>query len=246
MKALRDPKSGCPWDLKQNHETLLPYFWEELCEFQESIQDPNIPQSEREEELGDLLFQTVFHAHLMEENGGAGFDQIALRCANKLRERHPHVFGQKKFQDEEELRQFWEQNKAKKSQKSMADSVSHIPKSLPPLLRSQRIGDKAAGFNFDWKNSQEVFEKVREEFRELEEAKSDSDAQEELGDLLFVLAQYARKNGWNSDAILKKANNKFLGRFRKMEDLCERKNLNWNELTDEKKENLWKEIKRQP
>lgn len=223
MQSLRDPENGCPWDLKQDHLSLMPYFHEELSEFEEALLEKGIQAPETISELGDLLFQIVFHAQLLEEKKLSSLDDLALKCAEKLIHRHPHVFDKNADKlTEQEIRQNWEKQKEKESPPSQSETpvsehIAKVPKHLNPLLRAQRLGDRAASFGFDWPNSESVLVKVAEEYQEFKVEDNESLKQEELGDLLFTLCQYARKKEWSVDSILKKSNQKFLNRFKSME-----------------------------
>jgi MazG family protein len=245
MKQLRDPKQGCPWDRAQTLNSLVPYFIEELYEYLEALQihGPQAPQTW--EELGDVLFQIVFHCQILEEQQLISLDQIAQNLADKLQKRHPHVFDSNgpRFDNPESVNRAWEG--LKKSPATPAERLSSIPPSIPALQRASRIGEKAAGFGFDWNSPAQVFEKVEEEFQELATAKDDSHAQEEFGDLMFALAQYARKRGWDPETLTRAANQKFLRRFQSMEVLMSQEGASWKQQNTESLERYWAMAKKQ-
>ena len=266
VRALRDPASGCPWDRAQTHESLKPYALEEIHEFLESLDSKGSTSPETWEELGDVLFQVVLHSQLLSERGLTHLDEIAGRTAAKLVERHPHVFdpNAERFSTPEQVNLAWERLKAQRKatqaaasvapapQPSRAERVASVPRSLPALQRAARVGEKAAAFNFDWRDANAVLPKVREELNELEEALSHPDspateahAQEEFGDLLFALAQYARKRCWDPESLLAQATRKFLGRFEIMEQLVEAEGHQlWDTLSLEALDAFWNQAKK--
>lgn len=249
MARLRDPQDGCPWDLEQDHKTLRPYLLEEAHEVLEAIDAED--DREFEEELGDLLLQIVFHARMAEEREAFAFDDVARGIADKLEERHPHIFADVEVQDAAEVARNWEAIKAKKKKrKSVLDGV---PKALPSLARAARIQDKASSVGFDWENSRAVLAKVLEEVVELEtalhgkedapkEAASEEKArvQEEFGDLLFTLVNWSRLAGLEPESALREATLKFEGRFRHMEAAS---GVPLRELDSDSLEILWKQAK---
>ena len=266
VKALRSPGSGCPWDLAQSHESLAPYFTEEVAEFLDALdrQGPNSPHTW--EELGDVLFQVVLHAQLLSEQGRPGFDEIASKTAEKIVDRHPHVFdpNHPRFETPEQVNKAWEQIKASRraaqanaalargetpalqSNPTPFQVVDSVPRSLPALQRAARLGEKASSFGFDWPDAASVFPKVDEEFREFVEARAEGETREkeELGDLFFVLAQYARKRGWHPEQIVAQANEKFLGRYRNMDEVIARAGKSWGDYSPEELEEIWQIAKR--
>jgi ATP diphosphatase len=249
LKIMRDPTQGCPWTRAQTHNTLLPYFAEELHEFQDALEERGPSDPETWEELGDVLYQVSLHAQLLEEAGRTSFDQIAGRLAQKVIDRHPHVFdpSHPKFTTAAEANRAWEQLKAEqrkgKPLPSRADRLAGIPRSLASLQRAARIGEKAMSFAFDWPNPEQVLEKVKEELAELEAAQSNDQQQEELGDLFFGLAQYARKKGWDPEAIVRASNEKFLRRFRAMEAIINSSDQPWEQRDLAQLEAAWVAVK---
>lgn len=254
VKALRDPKTGCPWDRAQDHQSLKPYALEEVHEFIDSLDElgPNAPHTW--EELGDVLFQVVLHSQLLSERHLTDLDTIAAQTAAKLIERHPHVFDPKgpRYSTPDEVNKAWEQLKAKLKGKeksatpppTRAQRVANVPKSLPSLQRAARIGEKAGSLGFDWNTPQEVMAKVQEELQELLEAQAnETHAQEEFGDLLFALSQYARKRHWDPEALVGQASQKFLKRFAAMEARIEASGIPWESHSLEDLEAQWVAIK---
>lgn len=243
MKALRDPKSGCPWDQAQTHESLMPYLLEETFEVRDALLKNGEDSEAFAEELGDLLFQVVFHAQLLTERRGIDFNQIADRCADKLIRRHPHVFdpAHPGFDSATAVNSQWEQLKGAKV--SAADKLGSIPAELPALQRAYRLGEKAASLGFDWPSSSEAWTKVQEELAELQAATTETAKQEELGDLLFALAQWARKERLEPEWTLTRGNEKFQNRFLKVDALAGQQNLDLKKLSSAAILDLWRQAK---
>ena len=220
MTALRDPHRGCPWDREQTWATIAPHTIEEAYELADAIErgDP----AEVRDELGDLLFQVVFQARIAEEQGLFDLDAVAAAISDKLERRHPHVFGSASVASVAEQSVAWEETKAAERRAAgAADGVlDGIALGLPALTRAAKLGRRAAGVRFDWDQARDVLGKVREECSELEaalESGRDAAIEEELGDLLFSAAQFARKAGIDPEAALRAANAKFERRFRHVE-----------------------------
>ncbi|MDH4468274.1 MAG: nucleoside triphosphate pyrophosphohydrolase [Bacteriovoracaceae bacterium] len=253
IAKLRDPIAGCPWDLEQTHESLLPYLFEESYEFKEALKLGD--RDEIKNELGDILLQVVLHSQLASEKNSFHFYDVCDHLQKKIVERHPHVFkdvkilGTEKITKEQVEKQ-WIEIKAKtNSTKSHFIHETMMPNKLlyhAPLESAERIGKKSAQVDFDWTTPQEVLQKVREELAELEDAitrKEASSIKEEMGDLLFSLAQLARHLNFSSEESLELSNQKFIKRFRAMEQLCVDKKIQWEDLSSSEKENLWREVK---
>jgi len=244
VAKLRDPNGGCPWDLEQTHDSLTPYVIEEAYEVVDAVK---LDRPKLKDELGDLLLQVVLHAQIASEEKTFSLEDVIQGISKKLVYRHPHVFGEKKVAGTKEVLENWEQLKQKElpKDKSILDGV---PRSMPALLRAQRLGDKAARVGFDWKSADDVLPKVAEELKEIAEASpSDSKAQdEEFGDLLFVLVQWARKSNKNAEEILSAANDKFTRRFKEMERsiFTHHGEKRLNELSLEQLEELWVKSKK--
>ena len=219
MRRLRDPVNGCPWDSVQTYDTVAPYTIEEAYEVADAIARKDM--RDLKEELGDLLFQVVFHARIAEEQGLFDFDDVAQGMADKLIRRHPHVFGDVSHRTADEQTAAWEVVKAEERKaKDKHGVLDDVPVGLPALTRAAKLTKRAARVGFDWPSLREVVDKLDEETRELkaEIAAGDLDkAREELGDLLFVLANLARKLDVEPEDALRGTNAKFVRRFRSIE-----------------------------
>ncbi|KQS56274.1 nucleoside triphosphate hydrolase [Brevundimonas sp. Leaf363] len=216
MRRLRDPDGGCPWDVAQTFATIAPYTIEEAYEVADAIERGDM--TELKSELGDLLFQVVFHARMAEEQSLFAFDDVADAMSDKLERRHPHVFGDEAAKsDEWSQKARWEDIKAEERKaKAQGGVLDDVPVGLPALARAAKLTKRAARVGFDWPSTDEVFEKLDEEVAELrvEIAAGDLDkAREEMGDLLFVVANLARKLGVEPEDALRGANAKFVRRF---------------------------------
>ena len=216
MARLRDPEGGCPWDVEQTFATIAPYTIEEAYEVPDAIERGDM--DELKSELGDLLFQTVFHARMAEEQGLFVFDDVATAMADKLERRHPHVFGDEAAKvDGVAQKARWEDIKAgERKAKAQHGALDDVPVGLPALARAAKLTKRAARVGFDWPSTDEVFDKLHEEVAELraEIAAGDLDkARDEVGDLLFVVANLARKLGVEPEDALRGANAKFVRRF---------------------------------
>jgi len=249
MAKLRDPQSGCPWDLKQNFTTIAPYTIEEAYEVADAIEsgDP----AKLRDELGDLLFQVVFHAQMAQERGWFDFAQVASSIHDKLVRRHPHVFAGERVADEKALSRNWEEHKARERAAS-GDEVSvlaDVPRGLPALVRAAKLGKRAGRVGFDWPHAQGVRDKVLEELREVDGAIKSSgpgnapDVVEEMGDLLFAVANWSRHMRFDAEEALRAANSKFERRFRAMESIARGRGVTLDGLTAEGWEALWQEAK---
>jgi len=221
MAALRDPDNGCPWDLKQDHRSLVPYLLEEAYEVIDAINDGG--DEALCEELGDLLFQIVFHARIAEEAGRFDFDDIAAAIDAKLIRRHPHVFGDQHIDSDEALEAAWEASKrAEKPATARQSLLDGVTTALPALMRAQKLQRRAARAGFDWPDHRGPLEKVSEETAEIEAelASPEQDRRrltEEVGDLLFSVVNLARHLDIDAETALREANSKFLRRFHAIE-----------------------------
>lgn len=216
MATLRDPVKGCPWDREQDFGSIAPYTIEEAYEVADAIDRDDLP--ELRDELGDLLFQVVFHARMAEEQGLFAFDDVANAIADKLERRHPHVFGEEAAKaDGAAQKARWEDIKAaERKAKAQHGVLDDVPVGLPALARAAKLTKRAARVGFDWPSTAEVLDKLDEEVAELktEIAAGDLDkARGELGDLLFVMANLARKLGVEPEDALRGTNAKFVRRF---------------------------------
>jgi MazG family protein len=218
MARLRSPDGGCPWDVEQTFATIAPYTIEEAYEVADAVDRNDMPALK--EELGDLLFQVAFHARMAEEQGAFDFADVAQALADKMIERHPHVFCEKVERTAEEQTKAWETLKAEKRAAKGASLLDDVAMALPALMRAEKLTKRAARINFDWPTPEPVLEKLEEELAELKEARAagDQDAiAEEMGDLLFVMANLARKLKVDPEEALRRANAKFTRRFQYIE-----------------------------
>jgi MazG family protein len=244
MAALRSPGTGCPWDLEQNFRTIAPYTIEEAYEVADAIERGDL--MELKSELGDLLFQTVFHARMAEEEGAFRFEDVARAIADKMRARHPHVFGDAVARGAEEQTRHWEAQKAdERAAVGKTGLLDDVPVALPGLTRAVKLQKRAARIGFDWKRAREVLDKITEETGELVAAIDGGDAdkiEDEFGDLLFVIANLSRHLNVDPEGALRRANEKFSRRFRHIEKrLADEGRLGQASL--EEMEALWVEAK---
>jgi MazG family protein len=247
MAQLRDPKDGCAWDVEQTFETIAPYTVEEAYEVAEAI-DNNDMESLKDE-LGDLMFQAVFHARMAEEAGYFNFSDVIDAISDKMIRRHPHVFGDENYRDAEEQTVAWEEQKAReraeKKQKSILDGVTV---GLPALTRAVKLQKRAARVGFDWPSTSGVIDKLNEEMLELSEEliadKQDQEKiEEEFGDMMFVYANLARHLKIDPEQALKKANNKFTRRFNKIEQEIVNKESSFGQYSLNELEKFWQQAK---
>jgi MazG family protein len=245
MARLRDPQRGCPWDIEQNFATIAPYTIEEAYEVADAIERQDMPALK--EELGDLLFQIAFHARMAEEQGAFDFADVAQALADKMIERHPHVFaeaGDGRTAAQQSVA--WETLKAEKRAASGAPSLLHdVPMALPALMRAEKLTKRAARINFDWPTPEPVLEKLEEELAELKDARASGDSEhivEEMGDILFVMANLARKLKVDPEEALRRANAKFTRRFQYIEAKLAEANRTGPQPLDDM-EKLWLEAK---
>ena len=223
MARLRHPEQGCPWDVKQDFNTLIPCLIEETYEVVDAIERNDLEDLRLE--LGDLLLQVVFHSQIADELGAFDFEQVAAGISDKLIRRHPHVFADAVFNNDEERHRAWEQAKAEERRgKQLSDEfvsvLSGVPNSLPALMACEKIQDRAASHGFDWPEIAPVFAKVHEEIEEVKEAvamANQAHIEEEVGDLLLVVVNLARHLKVNPELALKAATKKFSCRFQYIE-----------------------------
>lgn len=241
VAKLRDPNGGCPWDLEQTHASLKPYIVEEAYEMVDAI---DAGPAKLREELGDVLLQVVLHSQIAKDGGAFDVGDVIAQLSEKLVKRHPHVFGETEVTGTEQVLENWESIKKKDLAKGEG-LLDGVPRSMPALLRAHRIGEKVARVGFDWESLEGVSAKVLEELEEFVETISDEkqnaeEQEEELGDLLFTLAQLGRKLGFRSEEALSRANDKFTRRFHRMEELA-KKGL--KDLPSEDLASLWQRVK---
>lgn len=252
MRQLLGPE-GCPWDRKQTLESLRPYVIEEAFEVVDAI-DQGEPEALREE-LGDLLLQVVFQAELARSKGWFGADGVIDAICEKLVRRHPWVFGNEPVENADDAMNQWERIKAEekrlRAERGLAPkptgALSGVPVALPALLRAMRVGEKASAAGFDWLDAQGPREKVDEELRELDEAVRNGDKahqQDELGDVLFALANFARKQGLDAEAALRGTLDRFSRRFRHVEEQAETAGRSLKNMSQDELDELWNQAKR--
>lgn len=242
MRRLRDPHSGCPWDLAQDGASLARYALEEAHELAAALESGE--STAVRDELGDLLFQVVFHAQLASERGDYDFDAVADAMAGKLVRRHPHVFGDEKSGDSTR----WEQIKAQERAARGAGGVlDDVPLALPALMRASKLGKRAAAVGFDWPDVAGARAKVVEELAEVDAAlqgEGPGRVAEEIGDLLLAATSLARHLKVDPETALRRANQRFEARFRRMEQLAAERGLKLPELSPAQWDELWEAGKR--
>jgi nucleoside triphosphate diphosphatase len=249
MAQLRDPQSGCPWDLRQTYSTIVPYTLEEAYEVADTIKRGDM--NELRDELGDLLFQVIFYSQIAKEEGHFEFSDVASSICDKMIRRHPHVFADKRYPNDEELRSAWEQKKAEeRAQRSASKPSSHmdgVARTLPALMRAEKLQKRAARVGFDWANAQGALNKVCEELDEVRAEISNTDRcrlQDELGDLLFSVVNVVRLLGINPEQTLSSANEKFERRFRAMESMLREEGAaNMHDLSLKELDAAWDKVK---
>jgi nucleoside triphosphate diphosphatase len=243
MAALRTPVTGCPWDIEQTFATIAPYTIEEAYEVADAIARDDM--AELKNELGDLLFQVLFHARIAQEAGQFDLNDVAAGLVEKMVRRHPHVFGQAGPRTAEAQSENWEQLKAReRAQKIAADGsiLADVPLALPALMRAEKLTRRAARVGFDWENPDQVLAKLDEETAEVREALAagNQDAvEDEIGDMLFVVANLARKAGVDPEVALRRGNAKFERRFRWIEVALRAQGKTPETSTLDEMETLW-------
>ena len=252
MRRLRDPAGGCPWDREQSFASIAPYTIEEAYEVADAIEREDLPALK--EELGDLLLQVVYHAQMAQEAGAFGFTEVAAAIADKMVDRHPHVFGDTTVATAEAQTVSWEARKAAEraarqtAAEPPAGALDGVARALPALLRAEKIQKRAARVGFDWKQTGPVIDKIEEELGELrsELAAGDIDQArltDELGDVLFAVANLARHCKIDPEAALRSTNDKFERRFRHIERRLAESGRQPADATLEEMEALWQEAK---
>ena len=251
MRRLRDPNGGCPWDLEQTFATIAPYTIEEAYEVAAAIEDEDWPALT--DELGDFLFQVVFHAQMAQERGLFDFGDVVAAITEKMIRRHPHVFADMAGVDTADAQlRAWEEHKKKERGERAADAglLDDIPRALPALLRALKLQKRAATVGFDWDSAPKVVEKIAEEAREIAEARQagadPEKLEEEIGDLLFAVANLARHLKVDPEAALARANAKFVRRFRFIERALDAQGKSLNEASLAEMEDLWQHAKTMP
>lgn len=247
MEKLRSPDDGCPWDVEQTFRTVAPYTIEEAYEVADAIERSDL--TALKDELGDLLFQVVFHAQMAKEEGAFDFADVAVAISDKMIRRHPHVFGGAKYRSAEEQIHAWESQKAEeRASKGVQSLLDDVSIGLPGLTRAVKLQKRAARVGFDWTEPEAVLDKVVEETRELTEAMSTAnveDIEDEFGDLLFVMANLSRHLKIDPEAAIRRANEKFSRRFRHIEDCLNREGRRPEDASLDEMEAFWRDAKMQ-
>ncbi len=242
-KFLRSPE-GCPWDREQTLNTLRTFILEEAHEVIQAIEMNDI--EELKEELGDLLYEILFASQICNEEGKFTVEDVVNQLYYKLVRRHPHVFGEEKAKDAEEAVKRWHGEKLK--EKTRKRNLLQIPRSLPALLRAQRVGDKASQVGFDWEKAQDVIKKVKEELGELQKAiqtNGQNLIEKEWGDLIFSLVNLARFLKIDAEVSAHKAIDVFIERFQRIEEKAKERDKSLSELTLKEMDELWEEVKKE-
>ena len=249
VETLRGP-NGCPWDREQNSETLKPMLVEETFEVLEALDQKN--PDELCEELGDLLFQIIFHSQIAKEKGEFDAKQVCLRLHEKMVGRHPHVFGEESFKDSQELLSNWERIKELEKKKNggkvspRKSLLDGIPPKLPSLYLANQLSSKAARVGFDWPTVERIIKTLLQEVNELKQARikeTQVQIKEELGDILFTVVNICRRLSIDPDSALNQANKKFSRRFREMEEFFVKKGRQLKDVDVREMENCWKNVK---
>ncbi len=245
IAKLRDPLDGCPWDLKQTHKSLVPNFIEELYETVEAIED-NDPKALKEE-LGDLMLHLLMQCRIAEENKEFTVADSLNGISEKLIRRHPHIFGEKKENDADEVKINWERMKQEEKKKERESILDGTPLSMPALIVAHRLQEKAASIGFDWDSIEPIFGKIDEEQDEIREAIESGDqskVEEEVGDLLFSVVNLARKLHVDSEIALRITINKFVRRFKQVEKIYSDNGEKMYDATLEELDRVWDQVKR--
>tara|TARA_R110000823_G_scaffold124360_1_gene250871 strand:+ start:1550 stop:2377 length:828 start_codon:yes stop_codon:yes gene_type:complete len=249
MSKLRTPVSGCPWDIEQTYSTIAPYTIEEAYEVADAIERGDM--ADLKEELGDLLFQVVFHSQMAAEDGAFDITDVTNGIAEKMVRRHPHVFESPDDRSAVEQTRAWERIKAderaSKASHASPSALDGVAISLPALLRAEKLQNRAARVGFDWTEAEPIFDKLTEETQEVREAIQSGirdDIEDELGDLLFVAANLSRRLDVDPEQALRRANAKFERRFRAMEAEATADGVTFADLRLDEQEAYWQRVKR--
>ena len=253
MTRLRDPAAGCPWDREQDFATIAPYTIEEAYEVADAIQRGDM--AALKDELGDLLFQVVFHAEMARERGAFDFAAVAERIADMMLRRHPHVFGGAEVKSAEAQTRAWEAHKAAERATNAATegrphgALDGVALGLPALMRAEKLQRRAARVGFDWPEAAQVIDKVEEEIgelrREMDTGAVPDRVEDEIGDLLFAIANLARHLAVDPEAALRRTNAKFESRFRRIEALLAADGRTPADASLDEMEALWQQAKRE-
>jgi MazG family protein len=257
MRRLRDPEGGCPWDREQDFDSIAPYTIEEAYEVAEAIADKDMPSLK--DELGDLLFQVVFHAQMAAEAGDFTFDDVVDAICDKMLRRHPHVFADATVEDADAQTAAWEDHKkAERAEKARAEgrvpsTLDGVAQGYPALMRAVKLSKRAARVGFDWPEAHQVLDKIEEETRELAEemdalekgADNRAEVEAELGDILFAYTNLARFLDVDPERALRGTNRRFEQRFRRIEAILARRGERAEDKSLEELESLWQQAKRE-
>jgi MazG family protein len=246
MARLRDRERGCPWDREQSFRTIAPYTIEEAYEVADAIDRDDLTQLR--DELGDLLFQVVFHAHMAREQGVFGFDEVVAAICDKLERRHPHVFGDARIEDAQAQTVAWEEHKRRERAAKGTGVLADVPVALPALTRANKLGKRAAQVGFEWPDVRGALDKLEEEVtelrREVDGQAKHSAIEDEAGDLLFSIVNVCRYLNIDPEVALKGANAKFERRFAYVEDRLRAQGRTPGDATLDEMDRLWEEGKK--
>ncbi|MFD1806630.1 nucleoside triphosphate pyrophosphohydrolase [Pasteurella oralis] len=249
IAQLRNPNGGCPWDLKQNYQTMIPCLTEETYEVIEAIQQNNM--QDLKEELGDLLLQVVFFSQLATEEEYFTFDDVVNAISSKIIRRHPHVFGNKNANNAQDALQNWNEIKAQENkEKGQTSILDNIPHAFPALMRAEKLQKRCSKVGFDWNDINQVIEKIKEELDEVQQEINQKNQQqtkieEEIGDLLFAVVNLSRHLQCQPEESLRKANHKFEQRFRAVENKLKKHNKTFAQSSLMEMDLLWDEVKQE-
>jgi len=246
MARLRNPEGGCPWDLEQNFKSIAPYTIEEAYEVADAITRDDM--AELRDELGDLLFQVIYHTQMAQEKGLFTFEDVVDGIATKMIHRHPHVFGDEEAKTAGDVNVLWEERKDKEKKRQSLESIlDDVPLNLPALKRAQKLQKRAGSVGFEWPELGGVLDKMEEEIKELRKAIKDGRQNEvidELGDVFFVVTNFGRMLGADCEEALTQSSNKFIRRFQGMEKSLKDEGIAIQNTPPERWDDLWLEQKR--
>jgi len=229
----------CPWDKEQTNQSIKNNLIEEAYELLEAIE--NNDNRAMIEELGDVLLQVVFHSQIKKDEGSFDINEVITHLIDKLIYRHPHVFGEKEIKDVEAVLKQWDD--LKKKEKKRKSILEGIPKRMPALLRAQKVQNKVAKVGFDWKNKEQILEKIQEEIKELKDTTTKEEIKHEFGDILIALVNYARHLGIDAEEALHEATDRMVSRFQHIEKRAEEQNKNLEDMSLEEMDKYWEEAK---
>jgi len=241
LDVMNDLREKCPWDMKQTWESIRVLSIEEVHELSDAIMDNN--PTEVRKELGDILLHIVFYSKIASEHGYFDVGDVCQSLIEKLIRRHPHIYGNTQVNGEEEVLQNWEQIKLAEKGNKKNGLLDGVPKGLNSIVKAYRMQEKASKVGFDWDEAEKAYEKVDEEWAEFKAAKNKDEEEEEFGDYLFALINYARLKGINPDTALERCNLKFKSRFQSMEAQAETMNKGLKDMSLEEMELLWQVAK---